>query len=125
MIVNAKNIKRVLAYAKKMKPYESFFRYYHKKGQITFNTSVQLVDEIRTWRRERKQGMITISQENNLTKMIEGIPYYILIIESSENNWMFDPVGLGFDEHEFIINGIMYVFKREKDRDATYKYIIG
>lgn len=125
MIVNAKNIKRVLAYAKKMKPYESFFRYYHKKGQITFNTSVQLVDEIRTWRRERKQGMITINQENNLTKMIEGIPYYILIIESSENNWMFDPVGLGFDEHEFIINGIMYVFKKEKDRDATYKYIIG
>ena len=124
MIVNARNIKRALVYAKLMKPYETFFRYYHKKGQVLFNSNFELVDEIKTWRRQYRQGMITMNQDNNLTKKIEGTNYYILVIESNENNWMFDPVGLGF-EKEFIMKGIMYVFKKEKERDAAYKYIKG
>jgi hypothetical protein len=124
MIVNARNIKRALAYATFMKPYETFFRYYHKKGQVLFNSNFELVDEIRTWRRQYRQGMITMNKDNNLTKKIEGTNYYILVIESNENNWMFDPVGLGF-EKEFIRKGIMYVFKKEKERDAAYKYIKG
>jgi hypothetical protein len=122
MIVNARNIKRMLENAKHMKPYETFFRYYHKKGTIRYNVNYELVDEIRTWRKQCKQGQITINLKNNLTMMIEKIPYYILVIESAENNWMFDPVGLGFDK-EFIIHGIIYVFKKEKDRDTVFNYI--
>ena len=125
MIVNARNIKKALAQATQMKPYETFFRFYHKQGKIVFNTNNELIDEIRTWRRQCKQGIVTINPVNNLKKSIGGIPYYILVIESAELNWMFDPIGLGFDEREFIINGIMYVFKKEKDRDAAYKYIKG
>jgi hypothetical protein len=119
MIINARNIKHSL---KEMKPYETFFRYYHKEGKITYNSGIELVDEVRMWRRQCKQEMVKVSESNNLTKMIQGVPYYILVIESVESNWRFDPVGLGFDE-ECIIHGIIYVFKKEKDRDAAYKYI--
>ena len=119
MIINARNIKQVL---KEMKPTETFFRYYHKEGTVKYNTNYELVDEVRMWRRQCKQEIIKIREVNNLTKTIEGKPYYILVIESTESNWRFDPIGLGFDE-ECIINGIIYVFKREKDRDAAYKYI--
>jgi len=120
MIITAKNIKAALA--REMKPYETFIRFYHKYGTIVFNSGFELVDEIRMWRKQYKQGQVNLNVNNNLTKTIRGIPYYILVIESVESNWRFDPIGLGFDE-ELIINGIIYVFKRERDRDSSFDYM--
>ena len=120
MIITAKNIKAALT--QELKPYETFIRFYHKHGRILFHSGFELVEEVRMWRKQCKQGHVKLNPDNNLTKTIRGIPYYIMVVESVESNWRFDPIGLGFDE-EFIINGIIYVFKKERDRDMSFQYI--
>jgi len=91
------------------------------------------IDELRSnmkdWKKQRKNGVLTIQECNNKTKLICGKECYILTLQQLDANGKLentgiDKCGLGF-ESPYLITGHTYIFKRQENRDMVYKYVMG
>jgi hypothetical protein len=91
------------------------------------------IDELRPlmkdWKKQRKEGVITIQEYNNSTKLICGKECYILTLQQLDANGKVDDTGLdicglGFDS-PYLITGHTYIFRRKENRDMVYKYVMG
>jgi hypothetical protein len=105
---------------------ETFFNHHRNKDGLMWGNNEELTEQMKIWRKQRKDGIIKIMDYNNHTKMIQGQEWHILVVQDVEE-WhnSIDPVGLGFDDGAFLVSGLIYCFKRIENRDATYKYVMG
>jgi len=105
---------------------ETFFFHHRKQDHLMWGNNEELTEQMKIWRKQRKDGIIKIMEYNNHTKMIQGQEWHILVVQDVEE-WRnpIDPVGLGFDNGAFLVSGLIYCFKRIENRDATYKYVMG
>ena len=91
------------------------------------------IDELRRnmkdWKKQRKDGVITIQECNNKIITICGKECYILTLQQLDANGKIentgvDKCGLGFDS-PYMITGHTYIFKRKENRDMVYTYVMG
>jgi hypothetical protein len=98
--------------------YESF--------EFMWGNNVELTEQIKIWRKQRKQGVIEIHAYNNHTKQIDGTDWHILVVQQTGDDLgPIDTLGFGFDNGAFVVSGFIYCFKSIQNRDATYKYVMG
>lgn len=105
---------------------ETFFYLHRLTDTIMWGNNDELTEQMKLWRKQRKEGVCKIMEYNNHMKKIQGKEWYILVVQHTEE-WRdsIDPVGLGFDDGAFVVSGLIYCFKNIKNRDATYKYVMG
>ena len=98
--------------------YESF--------EFMWGNNVELTEQMKIWRKQRKQGVIEIHAYNNHTKQIDGTDWHILVVQQTGDDLgPIDTLGFGFDNGAFVVSGFIYCFKSIHNRDATYKYVMG
>jgi hypothetical protein len=93
---------------------------------VKFNTA-EMREQMIIWKKQRKNGDLIINPKNNQSRMLFGKQVYLLVIQTPDlkNIPMIDPLGLGFDDGHFLISGYIYLFTKEINRDAIYKYVMG
>ena len=108
---------------------ETFFFWHRQLKLVMWGNNKELTEQMICWRKQRKEGVIKIQPCNNRTKTIQGKTWYILVAQQLKDgeieNTGIDPLGFGFDEGAYIVTGLIYIFKHEANRDATYKYVMG
>lgn len=83
----------------------------------------ELREQMKMWRKERKEGAVEIKEVNNRTIKIKGQEWYICVVQYTEYNGI-DILGFGFDKI-VVVSGNIICFKHLQNRDATYKYVMG
>jgi len=91
-----------------------------------------LTENMKLWKRLRKEGIITMSENHNLAIDIDGNKFHILVITKYDKNEdHLDPTLTAWDtfpDEELVgslFEGYVYYFKREDNRDMVYKYVMG
>ena len=105
---------------------ETYFFYHQGKKDFGWGNNNELREQMKIWRKQRKDGLIEIHDYNNHTKQIQGKDWHILVLQQTGDYLgPFDPSGFGLDDGVFLVSGYIYYFKRIENRDATYKYVMG
>jgi hypothetical protein len=104
---------------------ETYFFYHQGVKDFAWGNNDELREQMKIWRKQRKDGLIEMLECNNHTKKINGTDWHILVLQPTcEKHMTIDPTGFGLDE-QFIVSGFIYYFKRIENRYATYKYVMG
>ena len=105
---------------------ETYFFYHQGVKDFGWGNNDELKQQMKIWRKQRKDGLIEMLECNNHTKQIQGKDWHILVLQQTgEDMGSIDPTGFGFDDGAFVVSGFIYCFKRIENRDATYKYVMG
>jgi hypothetical protein len=106
------------------------FCFYHRKcKQKMWGNKPELVEQMKDWRQQKKKGEIHLNPKNNRTKVIGGVTFYILVIQQGSSPETIEPIGidpfgLGFDEGAYLVDGMIYAFIHEANRDAIFSYVM-
>jgi hypothetical protein len=131
-LVLAKDMRRELAETvsgRQKHRNETFFCYHRGEQEMMWGNNDELTEQMKAWRKQRKEGILVMKPFNNKTKYIKGKPWYILVVQDEDiyrgvDNIGIDRLGMGFDT-PYLVSGLIYVFKHEKNRDATFNYVMG
>jgi hypothetical protein len=109
---------------------EMFCFYHRKEAVICWGNKPELVEQMKIWRKQKKQGILHMNPKNNRTKIIGGQTFYILVVQQGSSPATIDPIGIdpfgvGFDEGAYLVDGLIYAFKQEANRDAVFGYVNG
>ena len=86
-----------------------------------FNKS-ETQEAARQMRQNRREGKIHIPAEMNLTKVVDGKTWHVLVLQSCGVNQL-DPLALFvFDMR---IDGFMFAFDQKINRDRVYRFVMG
>jgi hypothetical protein len=107
---------------------ETFFFRHRKLGMISWGTNDELRDQMKRFKEQRKNGVLHINPINNKERMINGEKWFILVVQQGRSTESIesigiDEIGFGFD-NPFIVDGMIYIFRHEANRDAVYKYVM-
>ena len=103
------------------------FFYHHNSGQYCMSNKVEWGTQMKQFLRQRKQGHIHLLPGNNRAFLFSGKEMYFLVVQfiDEEKNPLIDPMGLAITDSQFLVSGLIYAFKSQKNRDASYNYIMG
>ncbi len=106
---------------------EVVYYYHHTTNQYTAAKKDEWNEEMRRFRKERKEGILNIDPINHRNPKIKGKQFYTFVLQTTDmdKNPTCDPLGATFDDGIFIVSGFIYSFRNEANRDASYKYIMG
>ncbi len=91
------------------------------KGLSAFNNA-ELKDQMKIWRKQAKDGVITIRNCNSKTKTTDdGREWFIFVVQAKEALGL-DPLGM-FVLSE-MVDGFIYAFTSKANRDSIQKYIM-
>ena len=126
-MINVREVRNMLDFAVKNKQKSDIaFAYMRSIDNICYMNKEELRPQMITWKKQRKEGMLTIDERNNKTREIAGKTFHILVLQQVKNGEIdsigLDMMGLGFG---FAVDGLVYAFKSIENRDATYKYVMG
>jgi len=118
-------IRRVVADRDK-KSNENCFTYHrYRQSVITLNNEA-LTTQMKDYRVSRKKSDLTMEAENNRQFEVDGRTLYTAVItpldEMGDPATSADPLALGVG---LLVDGWVYWFYHEANRDAFYKYIMG
>jgi hypothetical protein len=125
---NFKNCEELLlkTHRNRQKNRNETFMFYHR----TFNTTVwgnndELRNQMKIWKKQKKQGILTIDEENNYEFNVDGTMYYTLTLTRLENGNCveigFDKLGIGVG---MFVDGLVYWFLHKENRDAVFQYVM-
>ena len=105
---------------------ETFFFYHRGMENIMWGTNEGLLEQMKAWRNQQRDKTLTIYPKNRCKFEIEGKTYYTLTLtqldkDGNAENIGLDQLGVGVNH---LVDGIMYWFVSEANRDATYKYVM-
>jgi hypothetical protein len=104
---------------------ETFFFRHATQDKLMWGNNVELTEQMKIWRKQRKDGIIEIHDYNNHTKQIDGTDWHILVVQQTGGDLgPIDTLGFGFD-NVFMVSGFIYCFKSIRNRDATYNNVWG
>ena len=103
---------------------EDICLYFHKvKNQFGWCDKKAISGECKRFYKLRKEGVVTMSEENNGTIELEGKTFYYFVVQNTdEEEDTIDPLALA---NGVFVEGYVYFFIRSTNRDALYKYIMG
>jgi len=105
---------------------ETFF-YYHRKMEDThWGTNEELLVEMKSWRKQKREKRLTIIEENNNEFVIDGKTYYTLVLTQLAADG--EAMSIGFDKLaigvKHFVDGMVYWFAAKANRDAAVKYVM-
>jgi hypothetical protein len=102
---------------------------HHERGEYRIGNKAEWTEQMKSFRKYRKDNMLTINIKNHRNPMIQGKQFYTLVVQALDSDGdiqgNIDPMGLAFDDSSFLVTGMMYAFRTEANRDMSYKYIMG
>ena len=100
--------------------------FYHREADdVGFNNKELVGADMKNWRKLRKQGKVEMLEGNNKECKIKGRTYYTLVVQTPNESVGLDPTGLGWDDTSFFVDGYIYYFQKQVNRDMVYKYVMG
>tara|TARA_R110000751_G_C13431198_1_gene441622 strand:+ start:46 stop:459 length:414 start_codon:yes stop_codon:yes gene_type:complete len=113
-------------------PTDIVFFWHHANKDYCCGNKDEWKGEMKRFRKQRKEGTLTILEANNKTKVLgnkylNSKTFYFMVIQDPDENKnpQCDPMGLAVKDGAFIVSGWIYAFKSKTNRDASYKYIMG
>ena len=104
----------------------TYFFYHQGVKDFAWGNNDELREQMKIWRKQRKDGLVEIHDYNNRTKQINGTDWHILVLQPTcKKHMTIDPTGFELDDGVFLVSGYIYYFKRIENQDATYKYVMG
>lgn len=105
---------------------ETFFFYHRDMENVMWGTNEELLEQMKEWRNHQRDKTLTIYPKNRCKFEIEGKTYYTLTLTQLDKDGNAEKIGL--DQLgvgvKHLVDGIMYWFVSEANRDATYKYVM-
>jgi hypothetical protein len=110
---------------------------------ITYLNKYEMTENMKVWRKLKKQGEITMPENQNISVKIDGNKFHILAIKSPYEDdsvpaadptiatWdretipktdLWKGLTTGYFEYS---TGYIYYFKSQNNRDMVYKYVMG
>jgi len=100
---------------------EIAFTFVQAKLSVGWLSKEEITQEMKRWKKLRKDGKLKVYKENNKTVQIQGQTWYMMCLTVDTN---YDPIAmLGLDDQGIIMSGFCYFFKHECNRDMTANYI--
>jgi hypothetical protein len=100
---------------------EIAFSFIQNERGIGWLSKSEVTQEMKRWKKMRKQGELQIYKANNRTVQIQGETWFMMCLTVDTN---YDPIALmGLDDQGIIMSGFCYFFKHEANRDMTANYI--
>ena len=130
-IVKKENVRKELIWVLNNKTKSDIVIFINREyDKMMYLNKEELSQEMKNWRKLRKDNIICIDLDNNLKVFVEEKPYYILtlsiVADNEDNNVGCDNLSMfGFDTHSILVTGYTYLFTRENNRDMVYKYVMG
>jgi hypothetical protein len=108
---------------------EIAFAYHRQAKDTMWINKDEMTEQMKIWRKQKKAGDLHLNPKNNRTKVIGGKTWYIFVVQEGPDPEHIkpigiDPIGFGFDEGMFLVDGMIYAFKDVRNRDMTYEYIM-
>jgi hypothetical protein len=106
---------------------ETFFFYHRQLEEAMWCTNEELIVELKSWRKQKRENILTIDEANNNEFVIDGRTYYTLVLTQLNANG--EAEAIGFDRLaigvSYFVDGLVYWFVSKANRDATCKYVMG
>jgi len=100
---------------------EIVFTFIQSHSVIGWLNKAEITQEMKRWKKLRKDGKLKVYKENNQTVLIQGKEWYMICLTADTG---FDPIALlGLDDKQILMSGFCYFFKHEANRDMTANYI--
>jgi hypothetical protein len=101
---------------------ETFFFYHRVMETGMWGTNDNMKEEMKSWRKQKRDGTLTIDINNNRQFDVDGKTYYTLTLTQLGGGSVgLDRLGLGVSH---LVDGMMYWYVSEFNRDASYKYVM-
>lgn len=101
---------------------EIVFTYHQTLYMPMWLNKEEITQEMKRWKKLRKEGKLKIYKENNKTVQVQGTTWYMMCMSVDEYDY--DPIALmGLDNESYPLSGFCYFFKHEINRDMTANYI--
>ena len=105
---------------------ETFFFYHRRMEDSMWGTNEELLVEMKSWRKQKREKSLKIIEGNNNEFVIDGKTYYTLVLTQLTEDG--EAVSIGFDKLaigvKHFVDGMVYWFVAKANRDATYKYVM-
>ena len=105
---------------------ETFFYYHRQMEACMWGTNEELLLEMKSWRKHKREKHLKILEKNNNEFVIDGKTYYTLVLtqlneDGETENIGLDKLAIGVNH---FVDGMVYWFVAKANRDATYKYVM-
>jgi hypothetical protein len=95
--------------------------FWHRKLQdYMWATNDEIMEQVEMW---RAKGCFFAADYNCITKQIEGKDWYLMVVQNRDGPMGMDPLGSGFDDGVYMVDGLIYVFKHKENRDSCAEYL--
>jgi len=103
---------------------ETCFYYHRGAKEAMWATNEDMREQAKSWKNQMKKGdKLQFLEANCQTKLINGEEWHILVCGHETKDLGFDPLGMGFDDCQFIVSGFIYFFKNKENRDTIFKWL--
>jgi len=102
---------------------EIAFAYNVYRDEFSFFNKKDMTTNIKKWKKEIHNRKINIGYENCATAIIDGKTYYTFVIQYPNDDIPIDPTGYYWHGSSFIVNGIIYYFRRRTNRDNIIQWL--
>jgi hypothetical protein len=120
IIVHRDEVLKQLKQLNLMEKKDVAFSMIHDVMILSVYNNEEMSRQMLLWKDLAKRGKIEVLKTNNISETIHGKKYYFLTVNPIGQDANFDPIGLAIG---FIVNGYIYGFTREVNRDAVFAYI--
>ena len=100
---------------------ETFFFYHLTMNEVQWGNNDELKTQMKIWKKQKKEGILTINEKNHREFVVNGRTYYTLTL--TQENGFLPPDRLALAQG-YIVCGMMYWFVRIENRDAVYQYVM-
>jgi hypothetical protein len=128
-IIIAKDMVDLLRHsAANIQPNELCIAWHRKLGKAGWGDKKSCEDNMRNWRKAKRQNKLYINPKESREVKINGEPWHILIVQEGtpENTRQigFDPLGFGMDDVQILVDGMIYFFRNKANRDMVANYVM-
>jgi len=119
---NVRNLSFNSVKDRKFKRNEIVMTYHHLVNSIVWLSKKEMTFQMKQWKEQIKYKVLTKPLEcNNICLNIGGKDMYSLVIQPTDDDLLsLDPIGMA---NGFMVDGFIYWFSNESNRNMVFKYL--
>jgi len=103
---------------------ETCFYYHRGAKEAMWATNEDMREQAKLWKKAMKAGdQLQFLEANCQTKLINGEEWHFFVCGHQTKDLGFDPLGMGFDDCQFLVSGFIYFFKNKENRDTIFQWL--
>ena len=101
---------------------ETFFFHHVALNEGSWGNNEEMREQMKIWRRQKKEGILEINTGNNREFMINGKMWFTLVVQDVDvDKNRIDRLGFGVG---FVVQGMIYWFSSETNRNSVVNYVM-